>query len=148
MARQVRMQKGSARLCQVDLQQLHCSAPRRRKPACRCIAVIRRQESAAQRVFLGMCSCLLLPCVMQRQQLQQQAPRVDVLVVAADVCNKTAMERAVREHVSRCAAAFHVSCSGFEFSLQQPAGIQRTVCHCAHRSSCRCSLCNRAWRPP
>lgn len=38
---------------------------------------------------------------LQRQQLQQQAPGVDVLVVAADVCNRAAMERAVKEHVSR-----------------------------------------------
>jgi hypothetical protein len=50
-------------------------------------------------------AAVALRCVMQRQQLQQQAPRVDVLVVAADVCNKAAMERAVREHVSRCTAA-------------------------------------------
>lgn len=34
----------------------------------------------------------------QRQELQ---PGVEVLVQAADVCNKSAMERAVREHVSR-----------------------------------------------
>lgn len=38
---------------------------------------------------------------MQRQQLQQQHPKLDVLVVAADVCNKAAMERAVKEHNSR-----------------------------------------------
>jgi hypothetical protein len=38
---------------------------------------------------------------MQHQQLQQQHPKVDVLVVAADVCNKAAMERAVKEHNSR-----------------------------------------------
>lgn len=41
----------------------------------------------------------------QRQRLQQ-ARQVDVLVVAADVCNKAAVERAVKEHVSRCACAF------------------------------------------
>ena len=38
---------------------------------------------------------------MQSQQLRQQQPRLDVLVVAADVCNKAAMERAVQEHISR-----------------------------------------------
>jgi hypothetical protein len=40
---------------------------------------------------------------MQQELLQQQAPGVDVMVVAADVCNTPAMQRAVREHISRCA---------------------------------------------
>eukprot|EP00775_Hariotina_reticulata_P002617 gene2617-2918_t len=38
---------------------------------------------------------------LTREELQQQLPTVDVLVVAADVCSNAAMGRAFREHQSR-----------------------------------------------
>lgn len=56
---------------------------------------------------------------LQRQQLQQQAPKVDVFVVAADVCNKAAMERAVKEHVSRCATATVVAVMNSAFLAEE-----------------------------
>lgn len=37
----------------------------------------------------------------QQQQLQQQRPGADILVIAADVRDNKAMARAVREHMAR-----------------------------------------------
>lgn len=54
-----------------------------------------------QLLLLLLPVCRLPMLRMQSQQLRQQQPQLDVLVVAADVCNKAAMERAVQEHISR-----------------------------------------------
>lgn len=37
-----------------------------------------------------------------KQQLQQQRPGVDILAMAANVCDNKAMARVVKEHMSRC----------------------------------------------
>lgn len=37
----------------------------------------------------------------QQQQLQQQRSGVDILIVAADVCDNKEMQRAVNEHMAR-----------------------------------------------